>query len=575
MLIKELVKKGVLSEDQGASLVYEVKSSHKAEEELLIARGIISEKELFLLKSKLLKIPLKNVYPGDIDLDLLKLIPKKSAEYYKMAPLGKIGDALMVGMVYPDDVKTQDAIEFLSRQGNFSYDIFLITPTTFKAIFKKYRGLEKEVTSALEKMELEKEQDEVGKTSKVGGEDLERLTETTPISKVISVLMRHALEGGASDVHIEPFGGKLRVRFRVLGRLHSSIFLPLSYLPALVARVKILAELRIDELRIPQDGRFSKEIDGKSIDFRVATFPTGSGEKVAIRVLDPAKGLRSLADLGLPERDYKKVKEAIDQPSGMVLITGPTSSGKTTTLYALLQYLNKEPVNIVTLEDPIEYFVQGINQSQIRPEINYTFAKGLRHVLRQDPDIIMVGEIRDKKSATLAAHASLVGDLLLSTLHTSSALKVVPRLINLGIDNYLIPVTVNIMVSQRLVGKLCDDCKKKIKPEVKIKKLIQYELKDLPKDVKTEVNLSDFHIWKSIGCKKCENKGYSDRIGVFEVLNMTSSLSEVIVEKEFKESDIEKEAQKQGMVRMRENAFLKVLDGITTVEEALTVARER
>jgi len=307
----------------------------------------------------------------------------------------------------------------------------------------------------------------------------------------------------------------------------------------------------------------------------VATFPTGSGEKVAIRVLDPAKGLRSFTDLGLPERDYKKVKEAVDQPSGMVLITGPTSSGKTTTLYALLQYLNKEAVNIVTLEDPIEYFVQGINQSQIRPEINYTFAKGLRHVLRQDPDIIMVGEIRDKKSATLAAHASLVGDLLLSTLHTSSALKVVPRLVNLGIDNYLIPVTVNIMISQRLVGKLCGHCRKKVEPEPKIKKLVQYELKDLPKDVKAEVNLSDFHIWKPVGCKKCENKGYSDRIGVFEVLNMTNSLSEVIIEKEFKESDIEKEAEKQGMVSMRENAFLKVLDGTTTVEEALTVARER
>lgn len=575
MLIKELVKKGVLSEDQASSLEYEVKSSDKTEEELLIARGMIPEKELFRLKSRLLKIPLKSVYPGDVDLDLLKLIPKKSAEHYKMVPLGKRGDVLIIGVVYPDDIKVKDAVEFLSRQGNFSYDVFLITPTTYKAIFKKYRGLKKEVSRALEKMELEKERAAAGKAGRADAEELKRLTETTPISKVIDVLLRHALEGGASDVHIEPFGGKLRVRFRVLGRLHSSIFLPLSYLSALVARVKILSELRIDELRIPQDGRFSKEIDGKKVDFRVSTFPTGSGEKVAIRVLDPAKGLRSFEDLGFLRRDYKKVREAVDQPSGMVLITGPTSSGKTTTLYALLQYLNRETVNIVTLEDPIEYFVQGINQSQIRPDINYTFARGLRFVLRQDPDIIMVGEIRDKKSAALAAHASLVGDLLLSTLHTSSALKVVPRLINLGIDNYLIPVTVNTMISQRLVGRLCVHCKKKVKPESKIKKLVQYELKDLPKSVKDEVDLSDFHVWKAVGCKKCENRGYSDRIGVFEVLNMTDSLAEIVLEGEFKESDIEKEAEKQGMVSMRESAFLKVLEGITTVEEALAVARER
>ncbi len=573
-LIKELVKKGILEEKKASAFQYEAKNKEKTIEEVLLENGVIPEKKLFEIKSRLVDVPLKKVYPEDVDIDLLKLIPGKTAGHYKVIPLGIQGDVLELGMVYPEDEKAKDAINFLARQGGFDYEIYLVTPNNFKEIYRKYRGLEKEVSEALE--EAQKEEEEEKKKFKKGTpKGLERLTERTPISKVIDVLLRHALEGSASDIHIEPFGGKLRVRFRVLGDLHSSIFLPEDYLSTLVARVKILSDLRIDESRIPQDGRFSKEVSGRKVDFRVSTFPTAHGEKVALRVLDPKEGLKNFDDLGLSERGYQKLKRSVEQPAGMILVSGPTGSGKTTTLYALLQHLNKEEVNIVTLEDPIEYFLQGLNQSQIKPEIGYTFAKGLRFVLRQDPDIIMVGELRDEESAKLAAHAALVGDLLLATIHTTNVLNVPTRLVNLGVKPYLIPVTVSTMLSQRLVRRLCDNCKEKSKPNKEEEEVIKQELEGLPKDVEKEIDFNDLNIWKKKGCRECEQRGFSGRIGVFEVLDMTEPLSEIVIGGNLNEFKISEEAERQKMVTMRQDAFLKVLKGETTIKEALSVVREK
>ncbi len=575
-LAQELVKKGIIGEKKASSLEYKAKSKDKKVEEVILENGVISEKKLFEIKSRLIDIPLKKVYPEDVDLDLLKLVPGKTAGHYKVVPLGFQGDVLELGMVYPEDEKAKDAINFLARQGGFEYKIYLITPTNFKEIYKKYRGLKKEVSEALEEAQKrEREEKEKKSPKKETKGKLERLTEKTPISKVIDVLLRHALEGSASDIHIEPFGSKLRVRFRVLGDLHSSIFLPENYLSTLVARVKILSDLRIDESRIPQDGRFSKEIDGRKIDFRVSTFPTAKGEKVALRILDPKEGLKSFDDLGLSERGYQKLKKSVEQPAGMILVSGPTGSGKTTTLYALLQHLNKDEVNIVTLEDPIEYFLPGLNQSQIKPEIGYTFAKGLRFVLRQDPDIIMVGELRDEESAILAAHAALVGDLLLATIHTTNVLNVPTRLINLGVKPYLVPVTVSTMLSQRLVRKLCDNCKKKTKPNKEEEEIVKKELDGLPEDIKKKIDLDGFDIWKEQGCRECEQRGFSGRVGVFEVLNMTEPLSEVIMSGDLSEFKIAEEAERQKMVTMRQDAFLKVLKGETTIKEALSVVREK
>jgi type II secretory ATPase GspE/PulE/Tfp pilus assembly ATPase PilB-like protein len=343
-----------------------------------------------------------------------------------------------------------------------------------------------------------------------------------------------------------------------------------------VARIKILSNLKIDETRIPQDGRFSTTIDGKNIDFRVSTFPTTLGEKVAIRVLDPTTGLKTFKELGLEKRNFEVVKAAIEKPYGLILATGPTGCGKTTTLYAILQVLNKEGVNIVTLEDPVEYFIEGVNQSQVRPEIGYDFAIGLRHVIRQDPDIIMVGEIRDPETASLATHAALTGHIVLSTLHTSNVLGVIPRLLDLGVQPYLIPPTLSIAIAQRLVRKLCDDCKKPVSPKKEIRDLILKEIEELPPKTKEDSKTSSekLTIYKAVGCRKCNNEGYTGRVGLFEILSMTDQLSDIIL-KIPEEREILKEAKRQGMITMKQDGILKVLSGVTTIEEVLRVAEEK
>ena len=573
-LLQRLVKKGLLDKGRAVSLEYEVKASNKKEEEVILEKGIVSEKVLFSLKSENLKIPLKEVLPEDVPLKVLQLIPEDSAKYYRMIPLAKRDNLLEVGMVYPEDLNAQEALKFLARRGKFTYRVFLITITTFNNLLKQYRTLHREVKRALAELETETKEENVEVKAQTSTE-IERLTAEAPISKVVAVILRHAVDGKASDIHIEPTRDKLRVRFRLDGILHSSIFLPKRVHPAVVARIKILSKLRIDETRIPQDGRFSAKINEKDIDFRVSTFPTTLGEKVAIRVLDPTEGLKTFDELGLLGQSFEIVKKSIRKPYGMILSTGPTGSGKTTTLYAILRVLNKEGVNIMTLEDPVEYFMEGVNQSQIRPEINYTFANGLRHILRQDPDIIMVGEIRDEETATLATHATLTGHLVLSTIHTSNVLGVIPRLIDLGIQPFLLPPTLSCAMSQRLVRRLCPFCKKKVKPKKEIEDLILQEIDSLPPNIKKNYQVpKPLMIWEPKGCRKCNYSGYSGRIAIFEVLNMTNQLEEIIL-KEPSEAKIAQEARRQGLITMRQDGIMKVLDGITSIEEVLRVSEEQ
>ena len=576
ILIQQLIKKGIIDKEKGVSLEFEVSTLGKKEEELLLERRIISEDFLFGLKSENLKIPLKtDILPEEVPLKVLELIPEESAKYYQMIPLAKTGDVLEVGMVHPEDLKAQEALKFLARQGKFTPQIFLITPTTLNNLLKQYRTLKKEVKRALEELETEiKTERTEGKALKQA--ELERLVEEAPITKVVAVILRHAVEGKASDIHIEPTSEKLRVRFRLDGVLYSSLLLPKRIHPAVVSRIKILSNLKLDETRIPQDGRFSTKFNQKSVDFRVSTFPTAQGEKVAIRVLDPTEGLKGFEELGLWGRNFDAVSRAIKKPYGMILATGPTGCGKTTTLYAILNLLNKEGVNICTLEDPIEYFIEGINQSQIKPEIGYDFTTGLRHTIRQDPDIIMVGEIRDKESASLATHAALTGHIVLSTLHTSNAVGAIPRLIDLGVNPFLIPPSVSIALAQRLVRKLCPECKKKVKPKTEVKDMVLKEIEILPSQIKStlSINPKNFEIYEAKGCKKCRFEGYSGRIAVFEVLDMTDELAEIIL-KEPSEVKIFQEAKRQGMITMEQDGIVKVLDGITTIEEVLRVAEEK
>ncbi|MBI2050087.1 MAG: Flp pilus assembly complex ATPase component TadA [Candidatus Staskawiczbacteria bacterium] len=571
-LLQELFADALLSEKERNELQTEVEKTGKTEEEIILERKIVSENELFKIKSKISKIPLKRVKAEEIPLDVLKLIPEEAAMNYKMAALAKSKDFFEIGMVYPEDVSGQNALRFLSRQEGFSYKIFLITFTDLNNLLGQYRTLKSETKRALEELEKEKKEIlgalEVGQSPKV-------MAEEAPIIKMVLVILKHAIDGNASDIHIEPSRDKLTVRFRQDGVLYPSLFLPLSVHLAIAARVKIMASLKIDENRIPQDGRFSAKLDNKDIDFRVATFPTLYGEKVEIRVLDPKEGLKSLKDLGLRERNFELVKEAIKRPYGLILSTGPTGSGKTTTLYALLQILNKDNVNIVTIEDPIEYSIAGINQSQIKPEIGYDFARGLRQILRQDPNIIMVGEIRDEETASLATQAALTGHIVLSSLHTNNSIGVIPRLIDMGVRPFLIPSTLRVAISQRLIRVLCSHCKRKVVPAAKIKSHILNKIKNFPPSAKKEFRISEpLQIYEAKGCELCDFKGYIGRKGLFEVLFMTDELADALLKNPV-ESLIFQVARNQGMLTMEEEGILKVLEGVTTIEEITRVQDER
>jgi len=575
-LLQELVKRKIIEKDKALSVEAEAKTLGRKVEEIILERRLVPEAFLFNLKSETLKIPLKKITPSEVPLEVLRIIPEESTKHYSMIPLGREGEQLHIGMVYPDDLQAQDALKFLARQGRFSYKVFLISLGDYKGILKRYRTLKGEVEGALQKMEAEVKSGGKGKekASFYKPAEFERMAEEAPVTKVVSVILRHAVEGNASDIHIEPIRDKVRVRFRLMGLLHSSIFLPREIHAAIIARIKILSRLKIDETRVPQDGRFSTKVGDKMIDFRVSTFPTSLGEKVAIRILDPSMGLKGFKELGLTGENFQIVKKGIERPYGLIFSTGPTGCGKTTTLYAILRILNKESVNTITLEDPVEYFIEGVNQSQVRPEIGYTFAKGLRSVVRQDPDIIMVGEVRDPETAGLVIHAGLTGHIVLSTIHTNTAAGVIPRLIDLEVEPYLIPPALNMTIAQRLLRKLCPYCKEKVKAKKETRDIISKNIDNLPAGIKEKHQLpASLEVYKAVGCKKCSETGYSGRVGIFEVLMMTEQLSDIVLRNP-SETEILKEAKRQGMITMEQDGILKVLEGVTTLEEVLRVSEE-
>ncbi len=573
-LAERLVAENIISEEKAREIEAEVDSSGKTTEEVLLEKKLIDEEKLFDLKSEILDVPfVKNVDIRNISEDLLRVIPEDSVNYYKMVPTGKNGDEIEIGMVYPENLRAKEALKFLSRRDGFSYQISLITLSVFEEILKEYRTLIKEVGEVLEDIDIDI--DEVDETPINMDQDVGRLAEEAPIVKVVAVVLRNAIEGSASDIHIEPGRKKLKVRFRVDGILYSSLYLPMTIHLAVIARIKILAGLKIDEQRLPQDGRFSTKRGGQNIDFRVSTFPTTLGEKVVIRVLDPKEGLKTLEELGIMDRNLQILKQSFKRPTGMTLVTGPTGSGKSTTLYSILGILNQEKVNIVTLEDPVEYFIGGVNQSQVHPEIGYVFAKGLRQILRQDPDIIMVGEIRDDETAELAIHAALTGHMVLSTLHTNNAIGAVPRLIDMGIKPFLIPPAINTLMSQRLVRKLCDKCKEQITPSEEIKTLVMKEIENIPDFIRKDIKIpSPFKIYVAKGCKACSEEGITGRISINEILRMTPELGEITM-KNPTEKELQAEAKKQGMITLKQDGMLKVIQGYTTIEEVLRATEEK
>jgi len=571
--IQHLIEKKLLSQSQFSNLQKESEKEGKPIEELIIDKGIISERDLFRKKSDFFQIPLRRVFPDQIPNSVLEEISEEAARHYKIIPLKREGDLLEVGMVNPEDFSSQSALDFIAKQKGVETKVYLIVPSDFNEVLKKYRALKEEVRTAIE--ELEKEE-EIEKKPKKKATTVEKVVEEAPVSKIVAVILRHAVEGRASDVHIEPFGDRLRVRFRVDGVLYSSLFLEKKLLPSVVSRLKVMSNLRIDETRVPQDGRFHLIISNREIDFRIATFPTSQGEKVAIRVLDPATAIKDISQLGLKGKNLELVEKAMALPFGSLIFCGPTGCGKSTTQYAILRQLNNEGVNIVSLEDPVEYWINGVNQSQIRPEIGYTFAAGLRQVVRQDPDIIMVGEVRDRETAELVTHAALTGHLVLFTLHTNNAVGAIPRLVDLGVERFLIPPTVKLIISQRLIRKLCPDCKQKVLANKEEERIIREELERLPDSERKRIKISDrLYIYKPKGCSACVNKGFKGRIGIFEVLAVTKELEDIILAAETSESRIEKEAERQGMITLKQDGILKVLEGETFLEEVLKTTEIR
>jgi len=568
-----LFEKKTIKKERLEGLKSETEKDSLSLEELILKKNFLNEEELFKLKSQYYKIPLKKFKDEKIPFEILGFIPKESIEFYKVLPLAfdREKRILEIGMVYPENIQAQEALKFLARQQKFSLKTLLITLSDFKKYLESYQAPEREVIQALEKLKEEIKGE--SKKKEVGKETLERLVEEAPIIKMVGVILRQAIEGNASDIHIEPTSEKIKIRYRLHGILYPSLFLPLKILPAIVARVKILAGLKIDETRLPQDGRFSTTFGDRKYDFRVSTFPTNLGEKIAIRILDPGQGIRPLEELGLGGRNLKIIQETIKKPYGFILVSGPTGCGKTTTLYSLLQILNQEEVNVVTLEDPIEYSLSGINQSQVNPQIGYTFARGLRQILRQDPDIVMVGEIRDNETAGLAIHAALTGHLVLSTLHTSNVVAIIPRLIDMEIKPFLIPPTLILGINQRLIRTLCP-CKEKVKASKEQENIILTKIENLTSEIKDKSKIKPpFFIYQAKGCKKCNFKGYSGRTGIYEILVMTDNLAKVILEN-CTEAEILKELRNQGMITMFEDGLLKVLEGITSFEEVIRISEE-
>lgn len=575
ILIDELVRQGALTEAQGAEALSEFQALPDSETPIdsILTKYSVSEDALLRARSAIYGIPIKKLDVKTISQDALRFIAEDSAIHYKFIPISVVDDVLEVGMVDPEFLSAKDALQFISSKIGLPYKVFLISQSDFEAAVQTYKGISGEVDKALTEFGVENlnenpsqsERDlaAVKKNEQKGREAT--IVEDAPVTKIVASLLRHAIEENASDIHIEHVGDKVRVRFRIDGILETSIVLPSEIHSAITARIKILSSLKLDEKRKPQDGRFASLFDGRKIDFRVSTLPAYYGEKVVIRILDSYKGVKPLDQIGLSAEALTLIRETIKRPYGLVLISGPTGSGKTTTLYSMLNEIDREEQNVVSLEDPVEYNIPSMNQSQITPEIGYTFASGLRSILRQDPDVIMVGEIRDKETAQLAIQAALTGHLVLSTIHTNSAIGVIPRLIDMGVDPYLIAPTLILTMAQRLARQIHPNAKQVVPNEGATRMMLEKQFEDLPAEFKKKLDLTA----PLYDAKPTEEAptGTKGRLAVFEMLAIDKDIEQAIL-KGAQEPDIQALARKKGMLTMREDAYLKSMQGLIPIKEA-------
>lgn len=491
--------------------------------------------------------------------DVLSVISEESAAHYRIIPFQLKDGVLDVGVHDPEDLQVREVLNFITARQGVTFRLHFMLDSDIDAALSRYENLSGEVDQALGTLESELDASINKGTSeqKNGKEALEEhLKEDAPVTRIVATILRYAVDGGASDIHIEPTLNKVVVRFRVDGSLTRSLELPAKVQSAIVARIKILSGLRLDEKRKPQDGRFSTNFDKRRIDFRVSTLPVNNGEKVVMRILDNEKGVTSLEDAGIAPRHLGIIRRVIEEPYGIILISGPTGSGKSTTLYAMLSEIDRETKNVLSLEDPVEYNIEGVSQSQVRPEIGYTFANGLRSALRQDPDVIMVGEIRDKETAQLAIQAALTGHLVLSTIHTNNSIGVIPRLIDMGVDPYLIAPTLKIAIAQRLARRICPGTGREEPLSASAQVMVETEFKSLPDKYRQQLTFGTtvVHPEPSPECAS----GTRGRMAVMEILEVTDRVQEMILQNA-SEDDFFMVARENGFTTMKEDAILKAL----------------
>lgn len=578
-LKKILVDKKVIKADDFDSLLQQSAEKKQSLANYLIFRKIIPEDKLAVLVSDYLKVPLVDLTKLKIPQEVLKIIPEPIARRHQVIAFKKKGNELDLAMIDPEDLVTR---EFVKKKTGFVIKPHLATKTSLDYALSQYHSslkaeFEKILTTkkAVSGKEKEKAQPEES-------EALKKMAEEIPVVRVVDTLLEYAIFEHASDIHIEPQEKEVIVRYRIDGILHDVMTLPKVIQPALVARIKVLANLKIDEHRLPQDGRFKVESEDYKISFRVSTIPIFDGEKVVLRLLDEGARALTFEELGFARTALEVIRRNLTRPHGMTLITGPTGSGKSTTLYTILSKLDTKGVNISTIEDPIEYRIIGVNQMQVNPKIGLTFAMGLRALLRQDPNIIMIGEIRDRETAEEAVHAAMTGHIVLSTLHTNNAAGSIPRLLDIGVEPYLIASTLNTVVGQRLVRKICADCKTATKLDRKaIESLsIDFDLAHLIEVMKHEgtiekkvKDISEIGFYEGKGCDKCAHSGYKGRIGIYEVLDVTEEIGKLIMGRSTT-AQIQEAAVRGNMVLMWQDGFIKAYQGLTTINEVLRVSKE-
>ncbi|MEK7503172.1 MAG: ATPase, T2SS/T4P/T4SS family [Patescibacteria group bacterium] len=575
-----LLDSELISEKDLKNADKKAQKQNKKLEEVLIEDKKISQNNLGRLKAHILGIPFVSLKGFRIDSDILKIIPEPIAKKNHIVAFKRRGQELEVAMLDPEDLET---IEFIKKKSNLKIFPRLTDIESIEYVLGQYqKSLEAEfgeLVGGQEEISSLAKSISSGKEESRSEEDLKKSAEELPVVRIVDILLRHAILQRASDIHIEPMEKEVLIRYRIDGILHDAMTLPKAVSQSIVARIKVLSNLKLDEHRLPQDGRFKIETDEYKTSFRVSVFPVFDGEKVVIRLLpENTKGF-TMEGLGFHGEALEALENHIRKPVGMILATGPTGSGKTTTLYSILAILNIPGVNISTIEDPVEYRISRVNQTQVRPDIGLTFANGLRSLLRQDPDVIMVGEIRDNETASLAINAALTGHQVLSTLHTNSAAGALPRMLDMKVEPFLIVSTVNAIIAQRLIRRLCKDKDQYFMSPEEERELRKYvDLDRVLKFLKDEKIVSPGSSWKNIPLYKPKSNpecpdGYLDRIGIHEVLRMSPTIKNLVMSSATSD-DIEKQAKSEGMMTMLEDGIFKCAQGITTVEEVLRVIHE-